>query len=560
MLTLAQLNQHLDDEHTLGTTSGNSDESANGNENEDENENKRLTIGIEKDFKNWFKENFIGPQQQQQPSSPRKFKADIFDSNFSLSESSRSSSPDGLQKKSSSSSSRHPIKNGVVPVIIPRAHWQKPSGNSYCHYEGCNKNLGLKNGQVNCRKCGRLFCDYHTLYRMKINAKLESDVENGVWSRVCVDCFQQRPCWERANDGQFRDLTVVFKRLRDKKVGTINLGRLNLEKRLIKFLNYLELVGEGKKSLSEFYAFERDLVPWQDAAKYRKCSVCQSPFSFFVRKHHCRICGSVVCGDPSKGCSMPVPANLIAGILNIRLPGEEKDSQVGSFEGPTGNITIRLCLLCKRRIFDRRLASEESVKLDSSDFIITFKRFLALRTQVEKARGVADELKLIGYFTKIEQLLKVLSAKVKVLDNQAEEQASTRVNAQTGQNIQLPNKPFNVDQYRLYRSLEQRIVSYIQENLPELRRIQQSKIAEEKKLIGEKEEQQDGAPKLTKREIRLKREKLMVLNEQKFMIQNLHEEYKKQRKFDDLQPLDDNLSDLRKEIEGLRLELGDEAF
>ena len=52
----------------------------------------------------------------------------------------------------------------------------------------------------------------------------------------------------------------------------------------------------------------------------------------------------------------------------------------------------------------------------------------------------------------------------------------------------------------------------------------------------------------------------MVLMEQKYTIENLHERYKKQRKFDDLQALDDNLKDLNKEIDAIHQEIGSEGF
>lgn len=39
---------------------------------------------------------------------------------------------------------------------------------------------------------------------------------------------------------------------------------------------------------------------WQPDETVTKCSVCEQEFSLFFRKHHCRKCGRVVCGDCSR--------------------------------------------------------------------------------------------------------------------------------------------------------------------------------------------------------------------------------------------------------------------
>lgn len=43
---------------------------------------------------------------------------------------------------------------------------------------------------------------------------------------------------------------------------------------------------------------EQAIVRWQDDASAKRCAVCGAPFSVRTRKHHCRLCGRVVCFLP----------------------------------------------------------------------------------------------------------------------------------------------------------------------------------------------------------------------------------------------------------------------
>eukprot|EP01126_Amoeba_proteus_P009215 TRINITY_DN13497_c0_g2_i1.p1 TRINITY_DN13497_c0_g2~~TRINITY_DN13497_c0_g2_i1.p1 ORF type:complete len:141 (-),score=17.34 TRINITY_DN13497_c0_g2_i1:78-500(-) len=36
---------------------------------------------------------------------------------------------------------------------------------------------------------------------------------------------------------------------------------------------------------------------WLIDDKITKCMICRTPFSFLTLKHHCRLCGKILCGD-----------------------------------------------------------------------------------------------------------------------------------------------------------------------------------------------------------------------------------------------------------------------
>lgn len=74
---------------------------------------------------------------------------------------------------------------------------------------------------------------------------------------------------------------------------------------------------------------------WMPDRSCRFCFECESPFSLFNRRHHCRLCGRVFCGK----CSL----NTIPASVEERVPHEEGER-------------VRVCNFC----FERRLAERDS--------------------------------------------------------------------------------------------------------------------------------------------------------------------------------------------------------
>ncbi|GMF02725.1 unnamed protein product [Ambrosiozyma monospora] len=118
-------------------------------------------------------------------------------------------------------------KHHLQTIVIPKDHWMKPSSHQLCCFPGCKVALTIKHGIVNCRKCGRLFCNLHARYRIKLNDELENDPSsNGVWCRCCQLCFVGKKGW-KVTEGQFVNLTDRFGSMKA-KFNDVRLDQLKL--------------------------------------------------------------------------------------------------------------------------------------------------------------------------------------------------------------------------------------------------------------------------------------------------------------------------------------------
>lgn len=210
--------------------------------------------------------------------------------------------------------------------LITRSHWQRQTMSDRCTDPLCGKNLGAVNGSIHCRKCGRLFCEEHTMYQMKLSRSAQHEPVRGYWARVCETCYKSR---EGYNDdhGVLIDHTGAFNEIRRKRVERHNLETSRLEKRLTRLTQLLANPPEevqktngdalslasltGQKNQRKL--LEQTVITWEDDASVLKCPFCQQEFgSWTFRRHHCRVCGRVVCADPQTACSTAVGLNVAA--------------------------------------------------------------------------------------------------------------------------------------------------------------------------------------------------------------------------------------------------------
>lgn len=56
---------------------------------------------------------------------------------------------------------------------------------------------------------------------------------------------------------------------------------------------------------------EQEVVPWVDEKMVRLCPSCSRSFHLARRKHHCRLCGFVMCNDCSYSLDLDIARKLM---------------------------------------------------------------------------------------------------------------------------------------------------------------------------------------------------------------------------------------------------------
>ncbi|CAI5759624.1 unnamed protein product [Candida verbasci] len=400
------------------------------------------------------------------------------------------------QDKSSSSS----------PTGIVRSHWKTLQSNNLCKI--CHINLNVKNGIVNCRKCGQLHCNLHTHYEVRLrnpqfDEKTPQYDSNGIWSRCCETCYLERQNTEVLSN----NLTEDFKKIRLTFADVNELKRIKVQR------NFLKLVNEGK-----------EVTHWKTG---NHCSICFVKFSLLIRKHHCRLCGDLVCDDPNgyrKYCSIYLP---IISLID-RLPNLNYDKI------PNDTIKFRCCINCKNGLLFELRKQEQP----ENEIIKTYLNLIDQRYQIEVMLEKYSKDEKIGH-----KLMNHLKDFEKLVINFRNQFFTNDLRV-----VQIENE-------QLIKNIYQSIAMFLQDNLIKYKEISAIHVPPEPQKEEIKPE-----PSLTKKQVRELREQLMVLNEQKFLIENMIKDFTKSRRFDELNSLILNKQELEDTINELENKLGEFKF
>ncbi|PNS21023.1 Vacuolar segregation protein pep7 [Sphaceloma murrayae] len=559
MVTLLQLNRHLDDNH------------------------QNLEEVQQDEVKNWF---------DQQVEKARKFQPiavlnqrlrglDVFEPNGVASPPRPASaqSPNRQSSPARASAGPPPPEPRVIDPdeVVSRTHWQRATGMDACTDPKCGKRLGTTNGSINCRHCGKLFCEEHTMYQMKLSRSAKHEPVRGYWCRVCETCYKSRDGYNDHN-GLERNYMKDFMDVRRRTVDKQYLEISRLEKRLTRLTQLLAnppppesepgatgFLRSFAGNRNHLRSLEQSVVTWEDDAKVAQCPFCQQPFSqYSFRRHHCRICGRVVCGDPDTGCSTEIALNVA------------KDSDQSEKNGNQVPVDVRMCKDCQHTIFSKadfaREVSQQPPDQRAYQNLVQFQRGIQLLlpkfqrllqtlqdpenppspAQIAEAGKVRK--RLMDAFTQYDVAARRIRDMPTTLPTQEKLQKAVYLQASTFLHLHmLPLKSLP----KIIRHAVPNGARTSGSPLAVIRKEHTNGLARRDSSASTSTTSTANAATISALEAEEKelRERLIVLEEQKFMVQEILNDAKKKRRFDEVNALSGNVDDLSREIDTIQARL-----
>ncbi|KAF2456283.1 hypothetical protein BDY21DRAFT_348454 [Lineolata rhizophorae] len=558
MMTLLQLNRHLDDEH------------ANLEEEEQD------------EVKTWFRNQMVKAKKFQPLAVlNQKLKGlDVFESNDSPQPPPQSQHHPTSSLAGSASAIPEPAVRLDPEELVTRTHWQRPGPYDMCSEPMCGKRLGGANGTINCRSCGKLFCEEHTMYQMKLSRSAQHEPVRGVWCRVCETCYKSREGYNDYN-GSTRDHTATFASLRRKTVDKAYLEVSRLEKRLTKLTQLLanpppEATSSGLlwplSGKSQLRQLEQSIVGWEDDASVPRCPFCLQEFSGYgFRRHHCRLCGRVVCADPKTGCSSEVGLNVAA------------EASSGASEKSAGHVSVdvRMCKDCKHTLFSRADYARELANKPRDQRIyenmVQFER--GIRLLLPKFQRLLSALQDPDKPPSPAQLADATKVRKRLMDSFQQYDTAARGIRD------LPTE--SPSQRRLQKAVYQQAYSFLNLHMLPLKSLPKilKHASPHGMPNGHSSSAGGGKPRGALASIKFNdktdtgsvvtsssavsameaeekelRERLIVLEEQKFFVGEMVADANRRRKFDEVASLAQNVEDLNREIDSIQGQLGQLDF
>ncbi|KAK3669856.1 carboxypeptidase Y-deficient [Recurvomyces mirabilis] len=557
MMTLLQLNRHIDDNHA------------------------NLEEAEQDEAKTWFKQQVVKAKKFQplQMLNQKLRGLEVFESNNDAPPSTVSTmTPPQTSRVASPAPARSPEVAPDPDDIITRSHWQRPSIGDSCSDPMCGRRLGGNVGQINCRHCGKLFCDEHTMYQMRLSRSAQHEPVRGLWYRVCETCYKCRAGYND-HSGLERSHMDFFKNVRRRTVDKQNLETSRLETRLTRLTQLLadppppepgqsSLWSTFSSSKNQLRTLEQSIVLWQDNAEVNECPFCQQPFQYSLRRHHCRTCGRVVCGDPATMCSNEIGLDV------------DTKKDVGKVA-----VDVRLCKDCQRTIFSkadfaRELAAptpdqrsyqnllqfEHGIRL----LLPRFQRLLVTLQDPDKPptpAQLADASKVRKRLTEAFTQYDAAARRVRDLKTESaiQQKLQTAIYQQSMSFLHIHMLPLkSLPKIMRHATSSSGKAGPTSNGKPQtaLAAIKYNEVANGDARPSSSRTSSVSTAQLTALEAEEKelRERLIVLEEQKFLLTEMIADANKRRKFDEVSALAQSVEDLSREIDQVQGQLAQMDF
>jgi rabenosyn-5 len=270
-------------------------------------------------------------------------------------------------------------------------------------------------------------------------------------------------------------------------------------------------------------------------------------FNLLNRKHHCRLCGRVVCGNPLTGCSSNVGLNVSGGIpiSSHLLTSVHSEKQLS----PEVRVDVRMCQDCKSTIFGRRDFLNDSTK--TPKYVAIYENMSQFRYGIEqllpKFKSLVFLLKESETVPTKAQLDEAHKIRKRLLDLFTQYDSVSK-------RILQSSSPTETDR-RVQAAMNQAATHFLQTHMLPLQSLPKILKSKDKSpLSADGSETNGGISDAREKELK---EKMMVLEEQKYLVGNMMETARKGRRTEEMGALKESLDDLDKEIENIKQELGD---
>ncbi|KAI0780731.1 FYVE zinc finger-domain-containing protein [Trametes elegans] len=351
---------------------------------------------------------------------------------------------------------------------------------------------------------------------------------------------EQRPMQQNRRASSFWDLD--FSDLKNKSAG--DLWRDVLQSQAAQ--------GGGKNDIR---AAEQKITPWEDDASVSQCPLCSASFHPLTnRKHHCRLCGRIICSLPVKYPQRPQTCSLLFVVdpstgrieevgegvdYGVRRrspanPGKKSDTLSEEEKFLKG---VRICREC-RPVLLRQEYKQEMMLMPL--FSRLYDAFIGLEKEIEDELPIVQEL-MISLSKEERPAPEASAARKRLLE------AFGQYDALAKRIRKLPCKPGS-SQDRIQNAVLARANLFLQQHMFPLQARPQTRPP---KRAGGAAPSPSLAPpddQIIDPDSEVARV-LQPLLEQEALLETFVEEAKAHRKFEDVRTLQGNLREIRAEIE-----------